>query len=195
MIEKKDLVRFMIFGSVIVAVVALIVWKYFSLMVLDEKPGPAASGRPTVERGPILDRNGRVLAVETRQSSVSAWMPNVTSIQEVANELSGILGLTNKEIRSKLENHTGFVYIGRKISLAQSRDIQALIDQGRLKGISLQPDYARIYPEGDLAGHVVGYVGTDNAGLAGIEYSLTTSFLPGKQRRAHPERCSETKSF
>ncbi|HUX20699.1 MAG TPA: peptidoglycan glycosyltransferase, partial [Spirochaetia bacterium] len=140
MIEKKDLVRFMVFGSVIVAVVALIVWKYFSLMVLDNKPARAQVASPTIERGPILDRNGRVLAVETRQSSVSAWMPNVVNVQEVAKDLAGILSLTDTEILSKLENHTGFVYIERKISLAQSREIQALIDQGQLKGISLQPD-------------------------------------------------------
>lgn len=181
MIERKDLVRFMIFGSVIVAVVALIIWKYFSLMVLDHAP-TADVVAPPIERGPILDRNGRVLAVETRQNSVSAWMPNVVNRQEVARKLSDILDLSDKEVLSKLDNHTGFVYIERKISLSQSRRIQRLINEHRLGGIGLQPDYARIYPEGDLAGHVVGYVGTDNVGLAGIEYSMNNELSPPKAK-------------
>ena len=182
MIEKKDLVRFMVFGSLVVIVVALIIWKYFSLMVLNPQPARAEASSPTIERGPILDRNGRVLAVETQQSSVSAWMPNVVDIQEVSKELAGILNLTQQDISTRLENHTGFVYIERKISLAQSHQIQTLINEGRLKGISLEPDYARIYPEGDLAGHVVGYVGTDNVGLAGIEYSLNNELSPRKAK-------------
>jgi len=183
MIEKKDFIRFMVFGTVIVVAVGFIVWKYFSLMVLDQTPTAVDRSTPTVERGPILDRNGRVLAVETQQNSVSAWMPNVVDVQQVATDLSGILDQSSKVILQKLEGHNGFVYIERKISQAQSRQIQGLINEGRLKGISLHPEYARVYPEGDLAGHVIGYVGTDNTGLAGIEYSLNNQLAPPSSKR------------
>lgn len=178
MIERKDLLRFAGYGSVVVAVVLLILWRYFSLMVLHYSPEPAVHGPPVVERGPILDRNGRVLAVETRQDSVSAWLPNVVDKKAVAESLGGVLDLTPDEILARLDSTKGFVYIERKISRAQTRKVRALIDSGRLSGISLQPEFARIYPEGDLASHVVGYVGTDNTGLAGVEYSMNSQLSP-----------------
>ena len=178
MIERKDFIRFTIFGSAVVGFLLLLLSKYFSLMVVHHSAEPTLSRTAVVERGPILDRNGRVLAVETRQDSVTAWLPNVVDRQAVADALSGILDLTAEDIRSRMDSTKGFVYIERKISHAQSMQIQSLIDSGRLRGISLEPELARIYPQGELAGHAIGFVGTDNTGLAGIEYSMNSRLTP-----------------
>jgi cell division protein FtsI (penicillin-binding protein 3) len=187
MIERKDFIRFAIFGSFIVIVILLIIWKYFSLMVLNRSSDDGAQPASVTERGPILDRNGRVLAVETRENSVSAWMPNVEDKTEIAKDLSGILDMSTSDILDKLDSHSGFVYIKRKISQSQSDQIQSLVSADKLKGIELEPEYARVYPQGELAGHVLGYVGTDNDGLAGIEYSFNNVLSPPAGKNGAPQ--------
>lgn len=147
-------------------------------MVLDHPTGGGSQGTAIVERGPILDRNGRILAVETREYSVSAWMPSVKSKSRDAGLLAPILGMSRRSIVQRLSTHTGFVYIARKIPDPKSAKIRTLINDGKLTGINLEPSFARLYPNGDLAGHVIGYVGTDNQGLAGIEYSFNRVLSP-----------------
>ena len=178
MIERKDLVRFAVFGGLISVIVVIILVKYFSLMVLTPPPDTRSESPLVVERGPILDRNGRILAVETRQYSVTAWIPSLENKDEDAQLLSGILDIGKEEVLKNFDTHTGFIYVMRKITQAQTQAIQTLKDEGKLVGISLEPDYARIYPEGDLAAHAIGYVGTDNVGLDGVEYSFNNQLSP-----------------
>lgn len=178
MVERRDLRRFAFFGGLIAVVVILIVVRYFSLMVLAQPGAPAYERPVVVERGPILDRNGRILAIETRQYSVTAWTPNLENKEEDAKLLAGILNLNQQDILKSLDAQNRFVYIMRKITQAQTEAIRALKNEGRLVGISLEPEYARIYPEGDLASHAIGYVGTDNQGLDGVEYSFNDQLSP-----------------
>ncbi|HUZ18002.1 MAG TPA: penicillin-binding protein [Spirochaetia bacterium] len=178
MIERKDLLRFFILGGFIAVVVIFILWKYFALMVIQAPGAERAEPARATERGPILDRNGRILAIETRQDSVSAWLPNVPEKEVVAEKLAPILGVSASDLAATLAAHDGFAYLKRKVSQIQARQIQSLIDANELPGISLQPEFARIYPEGDLAGHAIGYVGIDNVGLAGIEYAFNNQLSP-----------------
>ena len=178
MLDRKDLIRAIVLVSVFAVVALVIVWKYFSLMVLTHANGVPSTLAYPVERGPILDRNGKILAVETRQYSVSAWVPNVQDKQADARELAAALHLPEKQIYDDLESHPGFVYIKRTIPREESDAVRSLIETGKLTGIYLQPDYARVYPNGDLAGHLLGFVGADNQGLAGIEYAFNDVLLP-----------------
>ena len=66
----------------------------------------------------------------------------------------------------------------RHISPEQSAAIRAARDRGELRGIDLQPEQARSYPEGELAAHVLGFVGVDNVGLEGIENSFNYVLAP-----------------
>ncbi len=178
MVERKDLVRFGVFAAFIAVLVVLVLWKYVSVMVIAPVTDPLQASGPVVERGPILDRNGKLLAVETRQDSVTAWIPDVVDKADDARLLSGVLAIPKQELLSTLSSHTGFVFIKRQISQSESKQIQALKEAGKLAGIELRPDYGRIYTEGDLAGHVIGYVGTDNTGLDGIELTFNNQLSP-----------------
>jgi len=133
---------------------------------------------PAVERGPILDRNGKILAIQTRLNSVSAWIPNVTRPEETARLLGSALGIEEAKLLDKLKSSSGFVFIKRKISPTENSRVQALIDEGKLDGISLQPEFARNYPNKSLASHLIGYVGTDNIGLDGLEYTFNQELSP-----------------
>lgn len=157
----------------------LILFQYARIMV---GPGEAALDKalsfPLVERGPIYDRQGKLLAVSTRLHSVSAWIPNLTQPEETAALLAEHLKLDQEKLLTSFRQSKGFLYVKRKVSPEESEILKELKDQGKLKGISLDREFGRSYPERNLASTVLGYVGTDNTGLAGIEYSLNDILLP-----------------
>lgn len=178
MFDRMDFRRFTFVTGIAALVVVLIVWRYFSLMIIPRPTHSRGTETGMVERGPILDRNGKILAIETKQHSVSAWMPSVVSRRADARLLAPILGIPRQRLLASFATHTGFLYLARKIPDPETEAIKKLIASGSLTGISLKPSFARIYPNGNLAGHVIGYVGTDNQGLAGVEYSYNNLLSP-----------------
>jgi cell division protein FtsI (penicillin-binding protein 3) len=141
---------------------------------------PASSPRD-YERGPILDRNGRILAIQTKLDTVWAWRPEVEDPQLTASELAPLLDLDAAEIARRLTGTTGSVTIMRTISPAQSEQIRQLQEQGQLQGIRLREDSGRSYPERSSLGSVVGFVGDDGEGLTGIEYTMEPWLVPSQE--------------
>lgn len=165
--------------------VLLLVAQYFKIMVLEPRPnGSAAKPGVSVERGPILDRNGRILAVQTRLYSVTAWVPNVEDYSYTAATLADIIDIDPDRLVERLKESSGFLYIMRKISPSATEKIRKLIESHQLPGISLEPEYGRNYPEEDLASHIIGYVGTDNIGLDGIELTYDHILSPSHDESA-----------
>lgn len=171
--------RFAVFSIVTSIFVLLIIWKYVDIMLISPTPASRVSGpAQIVERGPILDRNGRILAIQTQMDSVTAWMPNVKDKINTAILLSEALNLNSEIIQNKFQNYTGFLYIKRKITPTESKRIKDLLSKGNLVGISLEPEYGRNYPEQNLASHLSGFTGIDNIGLDGIELSYNDILAP-----------------
>jgi cell division protein FtsI (penicillin-binding protein 3) len=133
---------------------------------------------PAVERGPILDRNGRVLAITTRLYSVTAWLPEVSDREGSAALLAEALSMDPQETARRLREASGFLFVKRKITPTQSERIRALKAEGLLQGIDLAPEFGRNYPNQSLASHLLGYVGLDNIGLDGVEYSFNEELSP-----------------
>ena len=173
--------RFITVFVVVGLVVVLILTRYGQIMV-GADPAPtdrdAASPNP-VERGPILDRNGRILAIQTELETVWAWRPEVEDPARVAAELAPLIDMDETEVRDKLAGPVGSVTIRRAISPAQSEAIRAAREDGMIAGIRLRDDYGRSYPEEESLGPVVGFVGDDGDGLAGIEYTMEPWLEPG----------------
>lgn len=122
-------------------------------------------------RGSILDRAGRELAVSVEVSSVYASPDDVGNAKQAARALAPVLGIPERAILTKLASDKGFVWIVRKIDPAVADAVRDL----KLPGIHLVPETKRYYPKGSLAGAVLGYVGTDDTGLAGLEYAYESS--------------------
>lgn len=176
MMEK----RFQFF-FIILTLVSLTVLGRYGYIMLSPSPVGTVVTFPEVERGPILDRNGRLLALQTELHSVEAWLPNVEDPENSARLLEEILSDVDYEtILERLSDRgsTNFVYIKRKISPTEAGKVRELIAQGYLKGITIRPEYGRNYPEKELAAHLIGYAGTDNVGLSGIEYKFNSILSP-----------------
>ncbi len=175
-IYRRRLVAVSVF---LLGAVVVIVGQYAGIMLgSDTSSGPREVSVPRVERGPILDREGRVLAIHTELDTVTAWTPDVDDPEAAAGLLSGILSVSEADLLERLTSRQGFVILQRTITPTQSREIQELLDSGLLPGILLRPDLGRTYPEGEVASTIVGYVGVDNRGLGGIEYTLDALLSP-----------------
>ena len=129
-------------------------------------------------RGVIYDRKGRELAMSVQVDSVFAVPSEIPDQASTANLLAHILKIDPKEMLAKLESSRSFTWIARKLDNNVAGRIRAL----NLKGIYFQKEPKRFYPKNDLAAQVIGYVGMDDEGLAGIERSFNQrlSGRPGK---------------
>ncbi len=179
MLDKKGKTRFYIYIGLLGVLVAVLFLNLFVLMLFLPQPENDEKGlTPIIERGAILDRNGRPLAIQTQLYSVEAWVPHIEDIKETVTLLSSVLSSSEDEIFRKLHSTTKSVYIERKISTKKSEKIREYKNQGKLKGILLRTEYGRIYPEQELSSHIIGYVGVDNIGLEGIEYTFDKELSP-----------------
>jgi len=132
--------------------------------------------RLTIEalRGDIVDRNGRLLAYSVRARAIFADPALVEDPAATAEDVCRALGdcsaKERRELATKLREPRRHVYIrrSRQVSPAQVDRVAAR----HLPGIGFERDTGRYYPYGSLAAHILGWVGQDNSGQAGIEYAF-----------------------
>ena len=117
------------------------------------------------QRGTVYDRNGKELAISIKKQTVFATPYLIENKKETAKKLANILEKEHVDIYEKLMSSKGFVYIERKVDKKKADKIKKL----DIEGISLCDEYKRFYPSGSIAFQLIGFVGTDNNGLAGIE--------------------------
>jgi cell division protein FtsI (penicillin-binding protein 3) len=116
-------------------------------------------------RGSLLDRRGNQLAASEDAVTIFATPYQVKNPPQAAARLAPILGLDKGEVLESLSADSGFSYVARKVSLEAAGRVERL----ELEGIGELPDSRRIYPQGEMAGQVVGAVGSENQGLTGLE--------------------------
>ncbi|MBI5309185.1 MAG: penicillin-binding protein 2, partial [Planctomycetes bacterium] len=116
-------------------------------------------------RGMILDRNGTRLAESLQLGSVCAYPPQIKDVKTTAHQLSKVLKLKQSELTRRLVNGGNFVLIKRKVN---DKDVDA-VEKLSLKGIYIEREYHRFYPNRQLAAHVIGSTDANDAGTYGIE--------------------------
>lgn len=116
-------------------------------------------------RGSIYDRDGNELAMSLPAKGVYANPELVLDASTTAMSLAPILNASPGELWRALQHDGSFVYLARRVEPEVAQKIEGL----RLPGIGLLEESRRWYPAGDLASHVVGFVGLDGIGLAGLE--------------------------
>ncbi len=141
----------------------------------------------SAERGTIYDCNMNILAMSANVDNIYLSPAEIEMYGEdrelIASELSEILGLEREDILKKTEN-TGswYVTVARKVEKETADKVRAFKNEYDLKGVRLESDTKRYYPYSSLACHVIGFVGTDNYGLDGVEAQYDSA-LSGTQGR------------
>ena len=134
------------------------------------------------KRGEIVDRGGRVLAYSVDAESIFADPSEIEDAGGVAAAVCGALDecspADRQAMEKKLRGSGQFAYLQRKVSPDEEQRVRAL----KLKGVGFLKESRRYYPNKELAAHVLGYVGLDNAGLGGLE-SAYDSQVRGREGR------------
>lgn len=129
------------------------------------------------QRGPVVDRDGLPLAVSGPAESLFAQPRQVGDPVRVAARLARILKLPQAEIRDALVSSRPFVWLRRRLPPALAEQVRTL----REPGLGLITEPLRLYPNRELAAHVLGFEGVDG-GLEGIERAWESQLAgtPGK---------------
>src|SRR5581483_8412281 len=117
------------------------------------------------ERGSIFDRNGHDLALSVEQPTIWADPALVTDAAVEAQKMAPIVAIPVATLQAQLSEHNQFVYIARQVDGSIAARVKAL----KLPGIEFMNEPKREYPDGTLAAPVLGTVGTDGTGIAGLE--------------------------
>jgi cell division protein FtsI (penicillin-binding protein 3) len=144
-----------------------------------QQKGDARYGRVVdihAHRGMITDRHGEPLAVSTPVESVWASPADVIISSSQIAQLAQVVGLSAAEVKSKLGDASReFVYLKRQLPPEQAAKVVKLA----IPGVSLQREYRRYYPGGEVTSHLIGFTDVDDNGQEGIEFALQTQ-LGGK---------------
>lgn len=166
--RKKILTIFLACAGVLVflfgRLVYLCVWRaeHYSRLATDlherERSIKAARGR-------ILDCNGNVLADNKTVCTVSVIHNQIEDAEEVVEVLSRELGLSEEYVAAQVEKYTSMERIKSNVDKAVGDRIR----EYDLPGVKVDEDYKRYYPYADLASKVLGFTGSDNQGIIGLE--------------------------
>ncbi len=163
--------RIVLAGALFVVAFAVIGGRMVQLMGIRGGSDPAAiigvrPPAPEVMRADIVDRDGRQLATDLAVATLYADAADVWDAAEAVRALQGIFPeIDGTSLEARLAAGRGRILIKRDLSPRQ----QAAVQQLGLAGLSFDTEMRRVYPNGTAAAHVLGYVGTDNHGLAGVE--------------------------
>ncbi|MGL1894169.1 MAG: transpeptidase family protein [Spirochaetaceae bacterium] len=172
-LKRIDILKFLALGLAIIISIS-----FLKVMVFGKSPTPPEI--PQIARGNIVDRNGRILAFQKEVPSVAGWVTELKNERESAKLLSPILELDEEVIYKNLikKRDSSYFYIKRQITDTAAQQITDLLNQNKLEGIRIEREFGRSYPESDLTAHITGYVGYDNIGFDGIEYTLNELLSP-----------------
>jgi cell division protein FtsI (penicillin-binding protein 3) len=130
------------------------------------------------ERGMIYDRNGEKLAVSVLADSVCADPTRIADPVRTSQQIAVILNLDKQAVMKKILEPKSFCWLARRISPDQATNV----DNAEIEGIFLVKEPKRFYPNGQLAAHLLGFVGADATGLEGLENKYD-DILKGKPEK------------
>jgi len=171
-------VLFLWVAAVLGRLVYLQVVKYrFFLNLASRQRGRVLDVDP--RRGTIYDRNGTELAMSIDVDSVFAVPSEIPDQETTSQILANVLGLDAQELLLHLRSQKNFAWVKRKVDAETGERVRAL----NLRGIYFRKEPKRFYPKRDLAAQVIGYVGTDDEGLGGLElvYDDDLRGIPGRE--------------
>ena len=174
---KKGPLIFLIVCAVLLSAYVIVEYGFFAFT---EPPAPLTE-RAEVQRGSILDRNGKALAVPAAFYDFGASPQSIKNKETFAEVIAPVIGESESSILSlisKSEN-ASFIYIKKNIDSNTYAELRkACAHNGFSSVVKFDKLQGRVYPENELASQLIGFVGKEGKGLAGIEYSMEDTLFP-----------------
>jgi cell division protein FtsI (penicillin-binding protein 3) len=167
--------RLLVTGALFALVFGVVAMRVVEIVLLKGGAAESQIGRfriltiPAPSHADIVDRNGNVLAASLDSPSVYANPKQIIDAVEATRKLvKAFPNLSAPETYAKLTSGKSFVWIRRHLTPAEQYNVNQL----GIPGLEFSHEERRVYPDGGLMSHVVGYTGIDNIGFAGVERSL-----------------------
>jgi len=124
------------------------------------------------ERGTILDANNEVLAHNIPVETVVADATHLNNREAIVDLVSNELDISSEEVAAKLSSGRRYIVIKREVSEHTTKALREKLRAGNLRGIYFEHDATRIYPNGSMLCHVIGFTDFDHHGIQGVEASM-----------------------
>src|SRR6184192_3816854 len=150
---------------------------YLQVIKHDEYAGLAAEKhiyKQTIyaERGTILDGNNEVLAHNVPVETVVGDATHLNNRKAVIDLVGNELGIPIEQLAEKLNSERRYIVIKREVPESLATALRAKLRAGNLRGIYFENDATRIYPNGSMLCHVIGFTDFDRRGIQGVEASM-----------------------
>jgi cell division protein FtsI/penicillin-binding protein 2 len=164
--------RFNFVFGLLFFIAGLFVIRSIELVLFSPLPGIAINSvNQAPIRGSIYDRDGNELAVSQNTYSIAVKPSAIESPLKNAEIIGKQLSLSATDLIKLFDDQSKpFVYLKRKVSSKAAKELKNL----KIKGVIIEPEPNRFYPNDQLASALLGFTGLDNEGLSGIEYFLNT---------------------
>ncbi|MBP3709523.1 MAG: transpeptidase family protein [Treponema sp.] len=141
---------------------------------------------PVLERGSIVDRSGKPLAVQTNFFHMGVTPRLIKDAASFAKDIAPALNMTESEIIKLLsdESESSFTYIKKKINQTVYDELKQITDAKGYAAVRYDKIPGRVYPENALAAQLIGYMGDDGNGLSGTEYAMQSVLAPATSEGA-----------
>ena len=187
-LNTKKRIRIMLFIVIIIFIILLI--RLFWIQVIQGKRLKQMAQEQqnldreiSAKRGVIYDRNGEILAMSASSEMITINPNNIPKEKKelVARKISEVLEIDYEKILKKVNRNSSIEIIGKKIEKEKSNVLrQWMIENNIDQGINIDEDTKRYYPYSKLASQIIGFCGSDNQGLNGIEAKYDET-LKGKK--------------
>ena len=174
---KKGPLIFLIVCAILFTTYVIIQYGFFSFT----EPEAPMIEQKEIQRGSILDRNGKALAVPSAFYHFGASPQSIKDKAGFARLVAPIIDENESSVYELLEKteNSSFVYIKKKIDADTYEELKkACSKNGFSAVVKFDKLPGRVYPENELASQLIGFVGSDGQGLAGIEYSMQGVLAP-----------------
>jgi cell division protein FtsI (penicillin-binding protein 3) len=150
---------------------------YLQMIKHDEYAGLAAEKhvykQPIfAERGTILDANNEVLAHNTPVETVVADATHINNRDAILPLLRDALDIPASELSEKLDGERRYIVLKREVPIAAAMALREKLRAQNLRGIYFERDTTRIYPNGSMLCHVIGFTDFEHRGIQGVESSM-----------------------
>ena len=126
-------------------------------------------------RGLIFDRNGELLASNLPVRTIAADGSHIKKHAAIAKLAAPILEMDEDELRSKLTSGRKYIVIRRGVAEEKAVALMKALQDANLRGIISEEDAVRTYPNGQMLGHVLGFLDHNGIGIQGVEMTMEKS--------------------
>ena len=184
-LKKRLLVLLVVFTAIVIGLLVQVAYiQFVQGEELQKKAYLQQNTGRTISpiRGTIYDRNGKELAISVQVATITCNPNEIKngkkSAGEIADGLAPILNMDRNDILSLITKKSYYIVIKKKVNKETEDNVRKWITKENIRGINIDEDAKRYYPDSNLAAHVIGFTGDDNQGLQGIE-SVMEKYLKG----------------